>query len=84
MGWHRFDTSPPVEDDRQILVRGGLWCGELTRPEPYKGAALVRAKLSGADWSQIGYCECGGEGYASWVIGPTHWCEVPPLSEHES
>lgn len=77
--WNDVATTPIPEDGRQILVRGGEWCGELNPPEPLKAVALVYARLSSADWGRSGYMECGGDGYASWVIEPKLWADMPPV-----
>ena len=40
------------------------------RAEEYWSAVKV--------WGRPGYVECGGEGYASWVIDPKLWADIPP------
>jgi len=77
--WNDVAVTPIPEDGRQILVREGEWCAELNAPEPLKGSALVYAKLSRTDWDRPGYAECGGCGYASWVIEPKFWADIPPV-----
>lgn len=75
--WNDVAVTPIPEDGRQILVRGGEWCGEVASPEPLNGVALVIANLRATDWERPGYPESGGCGYASWIIEPTSWADIP-------
>lgn len=68
--WRDIDTVP---NDKDILVIGGQWYGEIHGLDNADGAYLVHHK-DGL------FPVKGTDGYSSYILDPTHWHPVPMIS----
>ena len=67
--WQPIETAP--RDGTEVLLWGGDWESEISRPYPNCGVLVGYSK------SGMIFTVAGGSHYEVWINCPTHWMPLP-------